>query len=281
MNYRHVFHAGNFADVHKHVLTLALLDHLQRKPTALFYLDTHAGSGLYDLNGSEAQRGAEAANGIGRLLNEEPNAEALRRYVAVARSYLDAPAGRSGRHYPGSPLLALEVLRQEDRAVFFEREVIECDRLRTNVGRRKRTAVLCEDGYQALKSHLPPKENRGLVLIDPPFESVTELADLVQAFKFGLARWPTGVFAAWYPIKAGGDDTRFVASMRQSGLRKLFISELCVRPRDALLGLNGSGLLIANPPWKFDEEIEPALEELKERLAGESGELRSEWLAEE
>jgi 23S rRNA (adenine2030-N6)-methyltransferase len=279
VNYRHVFHAGNFADVHKHVLLLALLEHLQRKPTALFYLDTHAGSGLYDLNGSEAQRGAEAANGIGRLLEETPRSAALQRYVTVAREYLDAPPGRSGRHYPGSPMLALSMLRSDDRAVFFERQVRECDHLRANVGRRKLTSVLCDDGYQALKSHLPPKENRGLVLIDPPYESVTEPAELVQALKLGLTRWPTGVFAAWYPIKAGGEDTRFIASMRQSGLKKLFVTELCVRPRDALLGLNGSGMLIVNPPWKFDVEIEPALQELRERLAADGGEVRTEWLA--
>jgi 23S rRNA (adenine2030-N6)-methyltransferase len=278
VNYRHSFHAGNFADVHKHVLLLALLDALQRKPTPLFYLDTHAGSGLYDLNGSEAQRGAEAANGIGRLLTTPLQSAASQRYVASVRVYLDAPAGQTGRHYPGSPLLALDALRAIDRVVLIEKQERECDQLREHVGRRKLMAITCGDGYQALKAHLPPKENRGLVLIDPPFEQPTEFTDLANALKFSLERWPTGMFAAWYPIKTGQEDMRFLTTLRQSGLRKLLFCELCVRPRDAPLGLNGSGLLIANPPWKFETEFAPVLAELQQIIAPEGGESRIDWL---
>lgn len=278
MNYRHAFHAGNFADVHKHLLLVALLERLHRKPTPIFYLDTHAGSGLYDLNGSEAQRGAEAANGIGRLLEREPQNAEIARYLLSVRAYLDAPPGRSGRHYPGSPLIALDLLRSTDRAVFVEREPREYEKLREHVGKRKLTSILCDDGYKSLKAHLPPKENRGLVLLDPPYENDTEFADLTRGLQFAAERWPTGMFAAWYPIKAGQADAHFLAKVKESGLKKVLVCEICVRPRDALLGLNGSGMVIVNAPWKFDEALQPALEQLFASLSPQGGETRLDWL---
>lgn len=274
MNYRHAFHAGNFADVHKHLVLLALIERLKRKPTPIFFLDTHAGRGHYDFSSHDATRGDEWRNGVGRLANAKLKAEDSRRYVA-ASGVLEGPV----RAYLGSPLLALQALRDGDRAVFVEQQTAEAAALERELHRRRNVAVVCGDGYAALRAYLPPKENRGLVLIDPPYEADNEFAQVEKALEFGLTRWPNGVFAAWYPIKATREAQRLHAALAKSGLRKLLLVELLVRPQDAPLGLNGSGLVIANPPWQLDQEIRAALEELRPLLAqDDAGRVRVEWL---
>lgn len=278
MNYRHAFHAGNFADVHKHVVLLALLARLQRKPTPLFFLDTHAGRGIYDLQSAEAARGSEWQEGIGRLHEATPQAEDLRSYLRIVADATGKTA-RQFRQYAGSPLLALRALRDIDRVVFVEQQPIEARELEKELPRHRGVSVICGDGYSALKTYLPPKENRGLVLIDPPYESESEFTDLERALTFGLGRWPNGVFAAWYPIKAGQESRRLHASLRQSGLRKLLLIEFNLRPADSPLGLNGSGMLIANPPWQLDSDMRVALEELLRLLSPDgTGTVRIEWL---
>jgi len=272
MNYRHAFHAGNFADVHKHVVLLALLDYLQRKPTPLFYLDTHAGRGRYDLRSADASRGNEWRDGIGRLTDQPPGSEEVRRY-------LQAVSSQDPAFYPGSPVLAAAQLRDGDRAVLVEYQPEEARALERSLPRRKGITVIRGDGYAALKSHLPPRENRGLVLIDPPYEAEGEFAAVAQALQFGLTRWPNGMFAAWYPVKMGEQTRRFHASLQQSGLRKLLLLELNLRPTDSPLGLNGSGLVIANPPWQLDAAMRTALNEVLRLLSPErTGNVRVEWL---
>ncbi len=276
MNYRHIFHAGNFADVHKHVVVLALLDRLMRKPKPLLYLDTHAGRGSYDLHSPEAIRGGEWHEGIERLLDHAPESDEVRRYLQVA-----APAVAQAR-YPGSPLLALEHLREGDRAVFVEKQLEEAYALQHSVRSRRGVSVVHGDGYAALKTYLPPRENRGLVMIDPPYESQRESADALRALVFGLQRWPTGVFALWYPIKARADAARLHNALKASGLRKLLALELSVRPDDSPIGLNGSGFIIANPPWQFDAEMTPVHAELHRVLAPDGkGHTRIEWIVPE
>lgn len=278
MNYRHAFHAGNFADVHKHVVLLALLARLQRKPTPLFFLDTHAGRGIYDLQSAEANRGNEWQEGIGRLCEATPQAEDLRSYLQIAAN-ASGKTGRQFRQYAGSPLLALRALRDIDRAVFVEQQPIEARELEKELPRHRNISVLTGDGYAALKAYLPPKENRGLVLIDPPYESENEFTDLERALTFGLSRWPHGIFALWYPVKAGQESRRLHASLRHSGLRKLLLLELNLRPADSPLGLNGSGMLIANPPWQLDLDMRVALDELLQLLSPQrTGNVRVEWL---
>lgn len=280
MNYRHSFHAGNFADVHKHVVLLALLERLTRKPKPIFYLDTHAGRGRYDLAGADAARGAEWREGVGRLLEASPDDVEVARYC----ERLLATHGRAAglRTYAGSPLLALASLRPADRAVFVERQRSEAGALQVALPGRRNTTVLCSDGYAALKAYLPPAENRGLVLIDPPYESPHEFSMAEQALRLGLDRWPSGQFALWYPIKAGPEAQRLLASLRNSGLRKLLTLELATRPADSPVGLNGSGLLIANPPWQFDVHMRPALAALHRILSPDgAGGVRIDWLAEE
>jgi 23S rRNA (adenine2030-N6)-methyltransferase len=272
VNYRHAFHAGNFADVHKHVVLLALLERLKQKPKPLFYLDTHAGRGGYDLRAEDATRGGEWREGIARLAGRPLRSTDLLRYVQATHA-ADAPP----IHYPGSPLVALGALREGDRAVLIEQQPAEAQALKQATQSRRNVAVVCGDGYAALKSHLPPRENRGLVLIDPPYEADSEFADAERALRFGLARWPNGVFALWYPIKAGAQPQRLNAALRASGIRKLLRLELAVRPADSPIGLNGSGLVVANPPWKFDEEMTAALDELHTALGGQ-GASRVEWL---
>ena len=272
MNYRHAFHAGNFADVHKHVVLLALLERLKQKPKPLFYLDTHAGRGGYDLRAEDATRGGEWREGIARLAGRPLQSADLSRYVQAAHA-TDAPPTR----YPGSPLVGLGALREGDRAVLIEQQPAEAQALQQATLGRRNVSVICGDGYAALKSHLPPRENRGLVLIDPPYEADTEFADAERALRRGLSRWPNGVFALWYPIKAGAQSQRLNAALQASGLRKLLSLELTVRPADSPIGLNGSGLVIANPPWKFDAEMTVALDELHAALEGK-GRSSVAWL---
>jgi 23S rRNA (adenine2030-N6)-methyltransferase len=278
MNYRHAFHAGNFADVHKHVVLLALIERLKRKPTPMFFLDTHAGRGLYDLQSADSARSSEWREGIGRLHEATPQAADLRAYVEIAAK-CSGKTVRQFRHYCGSPLLALAGLRAVDRAVFVEHETTEARALEKALPSQRGISVVCGDGYAALKTFLPPKENRGLVLIDPPYESADEFGTLSVALRTAVNRWPNGVYAAWYPLKANREATRFLATLQQSGIRKLLSLELSVRPPDSPLGLNGSGMIIINPPWQLDTELQPALQELHSALATDgAGGIRVEWL---
>jgi len=276
MNYRHAFHAGNFADVHKHVVLLALLAHLQRKPTGFLYLDTHAGRGRYDLRSADASRGNEWRSGVGRLNAAKPVSEDLRRYLQAVSSVTgsDHPTA-----YPGSPVLAAGQLRDTDRAVLVEQQPEEVRALERALPHRRGMSVICGDGYAALKTYLPPKENRGLVLIDPPYESDGEFAAVEHALEFGLGRWSSGVFAIWYPIKASPESRRFLTSLQRSGLRKLLVLEMNLRPANSPLGLNGSGLVIANPPWQLDVAMRETLDELLQLLSPDkTGSVRIEWL---
>lgn len=278
MNYRHAFHAGNFADVHKHVVLLAILARLTRKPTPLFFLDTHAGRGLYDLQSDEASRGNEWRDGIGRLHGATLVANDLQSYFRIAAA-ASGKTGRQFRQYAGSPLLALGALRDTDRTVFVEQQPMEARELEKSLPRRRGVSVVAGDGYASLKAYLPPKENRGLVLIDPPYEAEDEFQNVAKALQFGLERWPTGVFAAWYPLKAGGESRRFHAAMQRSGLRKLLLLDFNLRPADSPLGLNGSGMLIANPPWQLDTAMRETLDELLKLLSPDgTGNVRIEWL---
>jgi 23S rRNA (adenine2030-N6)-methyltransferase len=273
MNYRHAFHAGNFADVHKHLVLIALLERLKRKPTPVFFLDTHAGRGRYDLQSPDATRSAEWRSGISKLTSATLKSEDARRYVEVAG--LAEPLVE----YAGSPLLAIRTLRQTDRVAFVEQQTSEAAALERELPRRRNVSVVCGDGYAALRTYLPPKENRGLVLIDPPYEADNEFVQVERALHFGLTRWPNGMFAAWYPLKASRESQRLHAALLKLGLRKLLLVELSVRPQDSPLGLNGSGMVIANPPWKFDDEIREALSEVHATLDAErAGSISVRWL---
>lgn len=275
MNYRHAYHAGNFADVQKHIVLLALLQRLTAKPAPFLYLDTHAGRGVYELGSLEAERGGEWRNGIGRLQHADDLANPLlQQFRDLTRGEFEA-----GR-YLGSPLFALRQLREQDRAVLVDQQPVEANALRAEIGRARHASVLTGDGYAAVKAHLPPKEKRCLVLIDPPYEDAREFEHLQTALTTALARWPQAVVAVWYPIKAGLAVSRWFKALEGAGLRKLLIAELAVRARDTALGLNGSGVLIANPPWQLDETLDAAHDDLLARLRVRpgAGDYRVEWL---
>jgi 23S rRNA (adenine2030-N6)-methyltransferase len=278
MNYRHAFHAGNFADVHKHVVLLALIERLKLKPKPLLYLDTHAGRGSYDVASDEAARGDEYRSGAARILDAKLASTELRRYQDLISSAMAPPTPR----YPGSPLLAAQSLRDIDRIVLVEQQITEAHALERAIKGRRNASVVCGDGYAALKAYLPPRENRGLVLIDPPYESVHEFDDVSRSLAFGLRRWPNGVFAVWHPVKATTEAPRLHARLREAGLKKLLLLELDVRPADSPVGLNGSAMIVANPPWRFDEDMKGALAELHAVLDPQrAGGVRIEWLAPE
>ena len=280
MNYRHAYHAGNFGDVLKHVTLTAALEHLGRKQAPYFYLDTHAGRGNYPVAAPETQRAGEYRDGILRLIDGGDAPPAVARYLELIRA-LGYEQGQLTA-YPGSPRIALALLRGSDRAALCELEPREADALKGLFRRDPRAQVHERDGYEALGALLPPREKRGLVLIDPPYEAPDEFERLEPALVAALARWPTGMFAIWYPIKAGAADGRFLARMAGSGVRRQLVAELTIERDDSPAGLNGAGMLLVNPPWQLDERLAGALPWLHARLAAERhGRWRVSWLVPE
>lgn len=265
MNYRHAYHAGNGADVLKHVVLLALLDHLNRKEAPYCYLDTHAGRGLYPLGAAETQRAGEFRDGIAKLLGSEDAPPAIRRYLDVINR-VGVEDGALVR-YPGSPALALEVLRLQDRAVLVELHHGEATALKNALYRDRRAQVHERDGHEALLALIPPKEKRGLVLIDPPYEQPDEFDRLEQTLLAATARWPSGVYAVWYPIKHGEAAQRFLNRMAASGIRRQLVIELTHERDDLPGGLNGSGILIINPPYQLEQTLSGSLPWLHSRLS--------------
>lgn len=255
MNYRHGFHAGNFADCTKHALLLWLLQALMRKPAPIFVLDTHAGAGAYDLDSDAARRTGEADRGIRRLLDDPP--APLADYVALVR--------RLGL-YPGSPVLIRGVLRQDDRLACCELHPEEAAALRRRFRHDEQVAVHQRDGWEALGGLLPPREKRGLVLIDPPFEDPQEFARMATCLGSAHARFPTGVIAAWYPIKHRTPVRDFLDTMEASGIRDVIAAEFWLREPLDPARLNGCGLLVINPPYRFEAEAPAILAALVERL---------------
>jgi len=270
MNYRHGFHAGNFADVLKHLALCELLRRLTAKKKKLFVLDTHAGAGGYDLTGVDASRTQEARAGIGRLIGA-PRAgmpDAVARYVDSVAAYdrkFGASTGGCPRHYPGSPRLIRAALRAGDRLVACELNPQDALALKREFAGDRAVQVRHDDGYQAIKALLPPPERRGLVLIDPPFEASDEFAALARALHQGLRRFATGCYVVWYPIKEAAAAEGLVSGL--AGQKTLQL-ELGIAPPAASDRLAACGLVVVNPPWKFDEAMAAALPWVAGRLGG-------------
>jgi len=280
MNYRHAFHAGNFADVLKHVVLISLVQHLEKKSTPFAYVDTHAGRGVYDLSEPEAQRSGEYKTGIGRLL-EAPAAELpseIRSYVELVRQ--SAGPDRSPiTAYPGSPKIVAMLRREGDRMALYESLPQEADALRAALGRQRSLAIIEGDGYAGLKAQLPPKEKRGLVLIDPPYESEREFDAVLEALKSAHARWPSGIYCIWYPRTGRAGPERFLHELERSGIRRILNVTLDILPSDSGAGMPGAGLVIVNPPWQLDEKLRPLLTALRQLLSVEaSGSASVDWL---
>lgn len=276
MNYRHAFHAGNAADVVKHAVLCLLLERLRTKPAAFCVLDTHAGIGRYDLTASEARRTGEADGGILRLMRDPAPPEGLAPYLQAVRAL---NAGADGfRWYPGSPCLARAFLRPQDRLVLAELHPEDAATLRHVFTGDRQTAVHHMDGWLALKAHLPPKENRGLVLIDPPFEAGDEHDRLVQGLRLAHRRWPTGLYALWYPVKERAAVWRFHQALEDSGIPKMLAVELTWGADDRHDRLNGSGLVLVNPPWRLDAALAELLPALHTALQAPAGGVSIDWI---
>lgn len=280
MNYRHGFHAGNHADVLKHVALLALCDALTGKPAPLFALDTHAGRGLYALDGEQAQRTQEADGGVGKLAHGlDP---AIDRYLAAIAA---CRAAHGDTAYPGSPWLLAHALREEDRIAACELNPDEAEALKQHFSRDRRVIVHPRDGYAAMKALLPPKDgatrlNRGLILIDPPYEAqLAEFDTALHALNEAATRWPQGIYVLWYPIKQARTLARFYRRAASVPAKSALRLELQVRPDDSPLRMNGSGLVIWNAPWQFDKALAPTMKSLA-RVLGEEGQgdARIDWL---
>ncbi|MEX1994081.1 MAG: 23S rRNA (adenine(2030)-N(6))-methyltransferase RlmJ [Steroidobacteraceae bacterium] len=282
MKYRHACHAGNFADVMKHVALVATLARLTAKERPLFLLDTHAGRGLYDLASKDGA--AEAARGILKLADAAPAAlpAVVARYLEIIQSFNAADGGRL-RWYPGSPLIAAALLRAQDRMAFCEVQPAEAVHLRHELRGDARVGVHERDGFEALGALVPPAEKRGLVLIDPPYEEQqSEFRRVADALIATTARWPQGVLMAWYPIKQGVVAERLLRRLQEAGVARLLVAELCIHPDDSRAGLNGSGLVIVNPPWQLDADLREALPLLRTVLSPEgAGRTRVALLGEE
>ncbi|HYG85213.1 MAG TPA: 23S rRNA (adenine(2030)-N(6))-methyltransferase RlmJ [Azospirillum sp.] len=278
MNYRHAFHAGNFADVMKHAVLAMIVEHLRAKPAPFCILDTHAGVGRYDLASEPAQRTREYEDGIARLYGQPLPHPALTPYLDAVAA-LNPDGGL--RWYPGSPRLARVLLRPQDRLVLSELHPDDARALKRDFSGDAQVAVHHMDAYLALKAHLPPKERRGLVLIDPPFEEPDEFARLAAGLTRAHKRWSTGIYAIWYPIKERPAVWRFEEVLAEAGIPRILITELTIHPEDTHLRLNGCGMAIVNPPWKLDEALAEVLPALHAALPGTGGGSRVSWLVPE
>lgn len=280
MNYRHAYHAGNFADVVKHVVLARIVEYLKHKDKAFRVIDTHAGIGVYDLSSVEAQKTGEWRDGIGRLLEatfKPETANLLKPFLEAVRALNPADALT---FYPGSPMIARHLLRKQDRLSAIELHPQDVETLKQHFAGDVQTRVIELDGWLALGAHLPPKEKRGLVLIDPPFEKEGEFARLVDGLVKAHRRWPGGIFALWYPIKDRAAVNRFHADLVGTGIPKILDVRLDIRQPSREPRLDGTGMILVNPPYSLAAELTELLPALKNVLA-ETPKARwsVEWIA--
>ena len=279
MNYRHAYHAGNFADVVKHIILTRIVLYLQRKEQAFRVIDTHAGIGRYDLHGVEAGKTGEWQNGVGRLLDAKLDAKV----AELIKPYLDTVRAENAdgemRHYPGSPLIVRHLLRRQDRLSALELHPEDADLLAETFEGDIQVRVTMLDGWLALGAHLPPKEKRGLVLVDPPFEAAGEFDRLVDGLVRAHKRFSGGTFALWYPVKDQQEVRRFAAALQETGIPKILRTELMIRAPSLEARLDGTGMIIVNPPYTLDDELRIMLPALSKILSeGQNAGFTLDWI---
>jgi len=283
MNYQHAFHAGNFADVHKHIVLTRVLGYLRQKPAAFRVVDTHAGAGRYDLLGPQAARSGEWRDGIGRLFAmPRSGAAGTDPAQALIAPYLDVVAalnpGGTLRLYPGSPLIVKALLRRQDRLIACELEPSAAASLKALLRGDARVKALSIDGWKALFANIPPKERRGLIVIDPPYEESVEFARLRDTLARAHRKWANGLYLLWYPIKAREAPNALARQLRRLSVPKILRCELTVTPTCADGALAGSGLIIVNPPFPLERELRVILPVVT-RLLAPMGAYRLDWLS--
>jgi 23S rRNA (adenine2030-N6)-methyltransferase len=286
MNYRHIYHAGNICDVVKHVTLLALLDALKRKPAPFMVLDTHAGCGLYDLHDEAVGKTGEAEAGVRAMLRAggAGQTDYLAALAALNPNFSVAEPA-SLQCYPGSPSIILHALRTQDRYSGCELHPDDFALLRDNVQHRLTVLQFLaqlhqRDGYEAMLAFVPPPEKRGLVLIDPPYEQPDEFDRLAKSLQAAVRRWPAGIYAVWYPIKDHHAIAQFQARMAASGIRKQLVLEF-IYQKPTALGLQGSGMLVINPPWQLAEMMAVAYKKLHQAWQNPVAETKIAWLVPE
>lgn len=261
MNYRHAYHAGNFADVLKHAVLVWIVRYLQQKLGPLCLIDSHGGAGVYDLGSEQARKTGEAAGGILRLAEAGDPPVAAAPYLELVRA---ATGAGDITRYPGSPWLMARMLREQDRAVIGELHPEDAVSLRQSLRGYDRVRVAEGDGYALLKTSVPPPEKRGLVLIDPPFEATDEFEALARSLIAAHSKWATGVYLAWYPIKDIRGVERFHAELINASMTNMLAMSLNIGAND---GLSACGLVVINPPWTLEQEWAEPLQWLARALA--------------
>lgn len=261
MNYQHDYHAGNFADVVKHVILMALLTSLSKKDTSYAFIDTHAGAGCYDLFSDSAKKGKEYQNGIEKVIHADNPPPLIKDYIQLVHNVsneLTHSKYASLQYYPGSPLIARKLLRPNDRLIACELHPQTYQSLRETFAGDKQAAIHHMDGFQGLKAFLPPKEKRGVILIDPPYEDPEEFMQIARVLPVALRRFENGVYAIWYPIKEAAKLTRFYRVLKETIQHPILGIELTIFP-EIPNHLNGCGLAVINPPYQFDTSVQELL----------------------
>ncbi|WP_301098475.1 23S rRNA (adenine(2030)-N(6))-methyltransferase RlmJ [Otariodibacter sp.] len=278
LSYRHSFHAGNHADVLKHTVLTLILTALKQKEKGFFYLDTHAGVGRYSLFSAEAEKTGEYIEGIARLWERDDLPEEVALYIAELKKINKGKL----RFYAGSPLLAVQQLRPQDRALLTELHPNDYPLLRNEFARQRNVITKRENGFQQLKAALPPKEKRGLILIDPPYELKEDYELVVKGIEEGYKRFATGVYAIWYPVVLRQHTKRIVKGLQATGIRKILQIELAVRPDSDQRGMTASGMIVINPPWQLEAQMKKILPYLTETLVPEgTGSWDVSWITPE
>ena len=277
LSYRHSFHAGNHADVVKHIVESLIISSLKNKDKPFVYHDTHSGVGRYDLTHEWSEKTGEYKQGIGRLWQQDLPAD-LADYLATIEALND---NSELRYYPGSPRVARALLRPQDRMVLTELHPSDYPLLEQEFQRDRQVSIFKEDGFARLKASLPPQERRGLVLIDPPYELAKEYRDVVKAIAQSYKRWATGIYAIWYPVVNRCDIEDMIEGLEALGIRRILQIELGVSPDTSERGMTASGMIVINPPWKLASQMEAILPILKEKIAPVTGHHKVEWIVPE
>ncbi|EIV8491455.1 23S rRNA (adenine(2030)-N(6))-methyltransferase RlmJ [Vibrio vulnificus] len=278
LSYRHSFHAGNHADVVKHIVQSLILDSLKQKDKPFVYHDTHSSVGRYDLTHEWSEKTGEYKQGVARIWDRSDLPADIASYIDSIKALNN---GDKLRYYPGSPRVARAQLRDQDRMVLTELHPSDYPLLEQEFHRDRQVSIYKEDGFQRLKASLPPQERRGLVLIDPPYELAKEYRDVVQAIYQSHKRWATGIYAIWYPVVNRCDIDDMLEGLEGLGIRKILQIELGVSPDTNERGMTASGMIVINPPWKLESQMQEILPFLKEAIAPATGHWKVEWIVPE